>query len=603
MQVERRAGVDKAAVLAVAGHLPGLLGVLEIGEHDLVEDLGVDGRVLDRHQHLDTAVEVARHPVGGRDEQPGMFGRQAVAVGEGQDAAVLQEPPDDRADVDGLAEARHAGAQAADAADDQVDDHAGLARFVQLFDQLGVDQAVELQPDAGRLPGARVGNLGIDQAVQLRPHGQRRHAELFEVRRLDVAGDVVQHLRGVARQQRLGGEERQVGVDARRRRMIIAGAEVHVGADARPFAPHHHRQFGVRLPLDEAVNHLDTGALQLRRPHQVLLLVEARLQLDDRGHRLAGLGRVDQRTDDRRVLAGAVQRLLDSDDVGVLRRLLQKGENHLETLVRMVDHQVLGADRGEAVAAMLPNALGKSRRIGLELQVRTVLVDQDAEVGDAQDAGDDGCIAVVHAERVADQVAQAGRRRTLDLQADDLATPPPLDRGLVKADQIFGFLLDLDVAVADHPEGTVAEQFVARKQLAEEQPDGVLQADEPRRLAGQADEPRQHRRQHQQRAQDTVVGQPPQLQDQAEALVRDEREGVRGIDRLGGEHREDLLEEMMLEPLVAVGAELVRRQHVEVGAAEQIAQLAPHRLLAFHQRVGGQRDCRELIGRRRAFRA
>ena len=41
-----------------------------------------------------------------------------------------------------------------------------------------------------------------------------------------------------------------------------------------------------------------------------------------------------------------------------------------------------------------------------------------------------------------------------------------LERGAVEADEILGLFLDLDVAVADDPEGAAAEQFVAREQVA-----------------------------------------------------------------------------------------------------------------------------------------
>ena len=62
----------------------------------------------------------------------------------------------------------------------------------------------------------------------------------------------------------------------------------------------------MRLPLDEAVDHLDPGPLERTRPEQILFLVKTRLELDNRGYRLAGLGGVDQRPDDRGLLAGAI---------------------------------------------------------------------------------------------------------------------------------------------------------------------------------------------------------------------------------------------------------------------------------------------------------
>ena len=73
------------------------------------------------------------------------------AVGEGDDAGVLQEAADDALDPDVLRQARNAGPQAADAADDQVDRHAGLAGGVEGVDDLRIDQGVQLGPDGGRL--------------------------------------------------------------------------------------------------------------------------------------------------------------------------------------------------------------------------------------------------------------------------------------------------------------------------------------------------------------------------------------------------------------------------------------------------------------------
>ena len=125
------------------------------------------------------------------------------------------------------------------------------------------------------------------------------------------------------------------------------------------------------------------------READVGFLVEAGAQLDHGGDGLAGLGRLDQRLDDRAVAAGAVQRLLDRDDVRVLRRLAQELHHHVEALERMVDDDVLGADRREAVAAEIADALREARRVGREQQVRPVVDDQLPQVGDTQDASVD----------------------------------------------------------------------------------------------------------------------------------------------------------------------------------------------------------------------
>ena len=62
------------------------------------------------------------------------------------------------------------------------------------------------------------------------------------------------------------GEQRQVGVDPRGDRVVVAGAEVAVGAQAVALAPHHHRQLGVGLVLHEAEDDV-TPARSRSRAH------------------------------------------------------------------------------------------------------------------------------------------------------------------------------------------------------------------------------------------------------------------------------------------------------------------------------------------------
>src|SRR3546814_9353276 len=49
-----------------------------------------------------------------------------------------------------------------------------------------------------------------------------------------TSGDVIEQLRRIASRARIGGEEAEVGIDARGDRMIIAGAEMAIGAITLP---------------------------------------------------------------------------------------------------------------------------------------------------------------------------------------------------------------------------------------------------------------------------------------------------------------------------------------------------------------------------------
>ena len=240
---------------------------------------------------------------------------------------------------------------------------------------------------------------------------------------LGVAGDVVEQLAGVAAQRRVGGEQRQVGVDLGRDRVIVAGAEVAVGAQAIALAAHHQRELGVGLVLDEAEDDVDAGALQVAGPLQIGLLVEPGLDLDQGGDVLAVLGRLDQGGDDRAVLGGAVEGLLDGQHIGVARRLADELHHHVEALEGVVDQDVLLADGGEAVAAVVADAFGEARLERRELQVRAVGGDQLGELVQAQQAVDQDDVLRLGVQAFEDEFAQVFGHRGLDLDPHHRAQP------------------------------------------------------------------------------------------------------------------------------------------------------------------------------------
>src|SRR3546814_17522306 len=84
-------------------------------------------------------------------------------------------------------------------------------------------------------------NLCVDQIADVLPHVERRHGQHFEPLWLDIAGDVIEQLRRVAPRARVGGAEAEVGIDARGARVIVAGAEVAIGAIALTLAATDHR--------------------------------------------------------------------------------------------------------------------------------------------------------------------------------------------------------------------------------------------------------------------------------------------------------------------------------------------------------------------------
>ena len=204
----------------------------------------------------------------------------------------------------------------------------------------------------------------------------RRHRHGLELGGLGIAGDEIEDARHVVADGAVGGEEGKVGVDLGGDRVVVAGADMAIGDELAALAPHDQAELGVGLQLDEAVHDLHAGAFQVARPFDVGFLVEAGFQLDHRRHRLAGFDRILQRLDDRRGLAGAVERPFDRHHVRIGGRLLQELQHHVERLVGVVDDDVLLADGGEAIAVVLADALREAADERLELEVRPLGHDQ-----------------------------------------------------------------------------------------------------------------------------------------------------------------------------------------------------------------------------------
>ena len=283
---------------------------------------------------------------------------------------------------------------------------------------------------------------------------------------------------------------------------------------------------------------------------------------------------------------GAIERLLDRDHVGVARGLLQELHHHVEGFVRVVDDQVLLPDGGEAIAAMVADAFGKARIIGHEFEVGPVQPDELGQFVERQHAVDQEDFVVADRQRPLHEAAQLRRHGGVDLEPDHRAAAAPLERGLEQAHQVFGLFLDFDFGVADDAEGALPLDGIAGKQAADEQRGRLLQGDRAGPLvaaAGQPDEALDLLRHADQRVHRLAVADAGELQRDREAEIGNERERMRRIDRQRRQQRENMAEEMLLEPcalgLLQVGA--VDQGHA--ASASSGPQLPPALLLVVRQ--------------------
>ena len=175
----------------------------------------------------------------------------------------------------------------------------GLAGAVQRVDGLLVHDRVDLDLDPRLLAGACGVLLAADALDQTGADSARRHQQAVEARLRRVARQLVEQAGQVLADHRVAGQQAQIGVLARGLRVVVTGAHMAVPLETVGLLADHQRDLAVGLQAHDAVDHVHAGTFELACPGDVRVLVESRLDLDQRQHLLAGMGGVDQRVDDR----------------------------------------------------------------------------------------------------------------------------------------------------------------------------------------------------------------------------------------------------------------------------------------------------------------
>src|SRR5262249_20251765 len=141
--------------------------------------------------------------------------------------------------------------------------------------------------------------------------------------------------------------------------------------------------------------------------------------------------------------------------------------HNVEALIGMVDDDILLPDCGEAIPAVVADALGKSGRIGRELEIGPIVHNESAGAGKTQQAVLQEYVLRLRIKLADDEPKQILRHPGIRLQADHRAPPTALQRRFEQQNQVFRFFLNLDFAVADHAEIAQALHLEAGKESVE----------------------------------------------------------------------------------------------------------------------------------------
>ncbi len=388
--------------------------------------------------------------------------------------------------------------------------------------------------------------------------------------------------------------------------MVVARADMAVAGELGAFAPDDDAQLGVRLELDEAIDDVHARVFQIARPADIGRLVKAGLELDDGGHRLARLYRLLESLHDGAVARGAVERPLDGHHVGIGHGLAQVLHDDVERLVGVVDDDVLLAHRGKAIAVELADALGEAADERLEQKIWPIGDDELRRIRKRQEPvlDEDGVLADL--QLLDHEALQAIGHRGVELEADHVAAAAALQRAFERAHQILGFLLHLDIAVAQDAERTLALYLEAGEQLVEEQSDHRLQPNEAQ-IGGMvavdvadANEALKLTGERNQSVHRLAVAVALHLDDDDEPPIEDEGEGMRRIDGDRGQDGEHVGHEQALQPAAFGRAQILLLEDLEAGFRQFRAQLAPAGLLVGDETGSKPIDGPQLLRRRQA---
>ena len=210
-------------------------------------------------------------------------------------------------------------------------------------------------------------------------------------------------------------------------------------------------------------------------------------------------------------------------------------------------------------------------------------------------------------QRAQQRGANFQRATLIQFEPDGGAFPAVVQFVFDRFEQVVGiFFVEVQLAVARDPEMPVTENVRSGKQIGEVMADELAEKDVilARIIARQFHQLRQHPRHlHDgEMAQCLALLRHFQLHHHVQRFVEQLREGMRRIDRQRRQQREDVVEEMVLDPVPLGLADIAAVDQHDAHLGQDAAQIAPDRLLVDGELRDGLVDEDELLGGCQAVR-
>ena len=201
--------------------------------------------------------------------------------------------------------------------------------------------------------------------------GKRALIELVQTARLAQACDFHKQSIHIGSDLFVGGDDTEVGVNARCALVVVAGTEVCITLEHAVFAADNQSHFGMDFVAEYAVHDVRARLFQLLRPVDVIGFVKTRHQFDHDGNLFASQRGLHQCAHKLGIAAGTVDGHFDGQHIRIGSGFAYHLDNRIERLIRVVQQNRRLFDQFE-YGAVFAQGFQTACIARWELQIRPV---------------------------------------------------------------------------------------------------------------------------------------------------------------------------------------------------------------------------------------